>query len=108
MSESDFCNVVHNLIQNFDRHAFPSIVEQSDSMVNIEVQFKDKQLLIYVGNNGEPYEGDINKFFDYKFDTKKGLGVSSMRECMRHFEGDLDVSLESDFTITYIFLFKII
>ena len=108
MSESDFCNVVHNLIQNFDRHAFPSIVEQSDSMVNIEVQFKDKQLLIYVGNNGEPYEGDINKFFDYKFDTKKGLGVSSMRECMRHFEGDLDVSLESDFTITYIFLFKIV
>lgn len=108
MSESDFCNVVHNLIQNFDRHAFPSIVEQSESMVNIEVQFKDKQLLIYVGNNGEPYEGDINKFFDYKFDTKKGLGVSSMRECMRHFEGDLDVSLESDFTITYIFLFKIV
>lgn len=107
MSESDFCTVVHNLTQNFDRHAFPSIVKQSDSMVNIEVQFIDNQLLIYVGNNGEPYEGDINKFFDYKLDTKKGLGVSSMRECMRHFGGDLKVSLESDLTVTYIFSFKI-
>ena len=108
MSESDFCNVVHNLIQNFDRHAFPHIVSQSDPIVNIEVQIIDNQLLFYVSNNGEPYEGDINKFFDYKLDTKKGLGVSSMRECMRHFEGDLNVSLEADHTITYIFSFKIV
>lgn len=107
MSKNDFCNVVHNLTQNFDRHAFPYNKSQSDSIVTIETQIIDNELRFYVGNNGEPYEGDINKFFEYKLDTQKGLGVSSMRECMRHFDGDLNVSLEADHTITYIFSFKI-
>lgn len=107
MSKNDFCNVIHNLTQNLDRHAFPSNNSQSDCIVTIETQIIDNELRFYVGNNGEPYEGDINKFFEYKLDTQKGLGVSSMRECMRHFDGDLNVSLEADHTITYIFSFKI-
>ena len=108
MNLKDFLKVATNLVQNFERHAFCYRTAESDTTVTIWSEIVDDEWRLYVGNNGEPYAGDIDKFFEHKLDTTKGLGVYSMRACMRHFEGDLKVSQETDNTITYIFSFKIV
>ena len=108
MNITDFLKVATNLVQNFERHAFCYRTAESDPTVTIWSEIVDDEWRLYVGNNGEPYVGDIDKFFEYKLHTGERVGVYSMRDYMRHFEGDLKVSQETDNTITYIFSFKIV
>lgn len=103
--------VLSNIKWNIQSHAFPEskyknilITEQK---VRVKILDETSFVKIIIDNNGEPFEGDITKVFDYGYChgpyRHTGLGLNSAKMYMTSIGGDLTFQAvpDSDFKVKY-------
>jgi signal transduction histidine kinase len=93
----DLVRIVGNLVDN----AFDEVMKQGEHarIVTLDIDQKDGELLISVGNAGDPLPEDIRKqIFTPGYSTKRkgheGLGLPIVVERVRHYGGDVEVGFQ--------------
>lgn len=107
-------HVLQNITKNIAKHAFgiPKYKSMRLTHKRVVVSFEkhsQESVIVLIKNNGQPFDGDISKIFDYGYcygDTKgTGIGLNSLRNHMHAMGGDIAFYSE-DGWVTYKLTFK--
>lgn len=103
--------VLSNIKWNIQSHAFPKNKYKNTlitkKIVRVKIEEENNFVRIIIDNNGEPFEGDATKVFDYGYcygpSRHTGLGLNSAKLYMKSIGGDLAFQPvpESDFKVKY-------
>lgn len=108
--------VLMNIKHNIENHAFP--VSKNDGVmiwekkVKIDILEDDSFVRISIANNGEPFNGDVSKVFDYGYcfgpTRHTGFGLDSAKKYMDSIEGKIEMitSSDSEYKVTYLITLK--
>lgn len=104
-------HVLINIKENINTHAFGTNKFQQkyvwEKKVCVEIDENESNISILISNNGEPFNGDTSKVFEYGYchGEKKhsGIGMHSIKKSMKELGGDVDFIKSSNpkYTTTY-------
>lgn len=102
--------VLFNLSENIRRHAFPYTEYANklviDKIVEIDITEGENRVLIRISNNGNPFEGDIDKLFNSGYHSGKygrtGFGLASAKQFLQNIGGDIQFLPIPNYTVSFL------
>lgn len=109
--------VLMNIKHNIESHAFPNTKYESvmlwEKKVKVSIVETEETVEISIANNGEPFEGDRTKVFDYGYcygpTRHTGFGLDSAKKHMDSIDGNIEMlppSPDSEYKVTYLITLK--
>lgn len=111
---SDLHSIFQNVFNNIEHHAFWGVnTYQEKNKVMISINKNATAIVVKISNNGMPFEGDVEKVFDFKQKYGKtghsGIGLFSVKKIMNDYGGSARFVSEPDreFCVTLELRFKL-
>ncbi|MCQ2340128.1 MAG: ATP-binding protein [Paludibacteraceae bacterium] len=104
-------HVLHNIVENINRHAFPFSIYGSKYIFEKKVRIKINELkstvTISIANNGLPFTGEVGSVFNVNYShgnyAHTGIGLHSAHEAMKDLGGKIDfIPQEGEFPVEYL------
>ena len=103
-------NVLFNIKENIEKHAFPMEkyvdVIVLDKKVEVSTDSDTEKLYIQISNNGEPFDGNIEKLFNVGYHAGKtggsGFGLSSAKKYLQVIGGDITYLPKQDYSVSFL------
>ena len=98
MNTDDFQEyVLNNFKSNLKEKAFYRNYSKKNNKILVSVSMQDGTIAVCMSNNGEPFNGDVDKVFDekYTFGENKGSGqgMFDAKLYMNHIQGDIQLKV---------------
>lgn len=115
ISKDFFKNVIQNIKENIEKHAFPTYLYKEKNVLQkkVRVSYAEDETfhIISILNNGEPFKGDLSKVFTYGYHFgstgHSGFGLNSAKEYLNKIGGDIEMETYSDDDFKVGFIIKI-